>query len=66
MDLDVAVEAVKFWLHRLQGTFLFRSIQELEQGYRIAVQQLTPQQRYRTFDVLPEEVADCWKVVEAS
>ena len=61
----MAIDAVKFFLTRSQGTYLFRSAQTLEQGFRVIVQQLAPSTQQRTFDILPEEVVDCWRLVEA-
>lgn len=68
MTLIEAVNTVCLYLHRQQAiVFTLAHAQQLaEEHFQVAIHQNLPEDKQRIFDVLPEDVPDCWKVVEVN
>lgn len=61
-----AVKAVCIYLRRCQVVFTFyRAWQEAETWFRVAIQQIQPENKERVFDVKPDpEIPEVWNMTE--
>jgi hypothetical protein len=67
MSLSEAVTAVFRWLSRKDIVFTLGPARAIDaQHFQVSMQQVFPEQKALNFQVIPEQVADCWRVVEVN
>ena len=65
MDVKEALNAVFGWLSAQNVAITTYHAQALpDSRFRVEFQQVLPEPRQRTFDVVPMDIPDCWDVVE--
>jgi hypothetical protein len=67
MCLNEAVTAVSRWLSCKDVLFMLGPARALsEQHFQVSMQQVFPEQKALNFQVIEEQVPDCWRVVEVT